>query len=98
MNQQTAAALASLTFAFIAAMYDVVYWYAMTGQRLIAPARQAPVPRTSLLIYIVGPLLYLVAAGLALWAPGFGVQASLAIFALLVVLYALPVTSQRTGS
>jgi hypothetical protein len=46
---------------------------------------------------MMGPLLYLVAAGLALSAPGFGVQASLAIFALLVVLYALPVTSQRSG-
>jgi uncharacterized membrane protein len=98
MDQQTAAAVASLTFAFIAAMYDVLYWYAVTGQRLITPARQAPVPRTPLVIYMVGPLLYLVAAGLALWAPSFGVKASLAIFALLVVLYALPVTSQRSGS
>jgi hypothetical protein len=79
-------------------MYDVLYWYAVTGQRLIAPARQAPVPRTPLLIYIVGPLLYLVAAGLALLVPGFGVKASLAIFVLLVVLYALPVTSQRRES
>jgi uncharacterized membrane protein len=98
LNQQTAAAVVSLTFAFIAAMYDVLYWYAVTGQRLIAPAPQAPVPRTPLLIYIVGPLIYLVAAGLALWAPDFGVQASLAIFALMAVLYALPVTSERSRS
>jgi uncharacterized membrane protein len=98
LNQQTAAAVVSFTFAFVAAMYDVLYWYAVTGQRLITPARQAPVPWTSLLIYIMGPLLYLVAGGLALWVPGFGVQASLAIFALLVILYALPVTRQRSGS
>jgi uncharacterized membrane protein len=97
-NQQTAAAVAGLTYAFIAVMYDVLYLYAATGQRLTEPALAVRMPWTPLLIYIAGPLLYLVACGLALSPLTLGVKASLAIFVLMVVLYALPVTSQRSGS
>jgi len=88
-NQQTAAAVVGLTYAFTALMFNALYLYA-AGRRLLDPGLAVRMRLLNRLAYTGGPPLYLAATGLALSPFDFGVKASVAIFGLMALLYALP--------
>lgn len=95
LDQQTAVAVCCGAFAFIALMYNLLYWRAFGGQRLTDPNTPVELSRLRLLSYTLRPWLYLVALALALSPVPYGLQVSLVIYTLLALLYALPPPRRR---
>jgi len=76
----------SATLVVIALAYNALWWYAVAGDRLLAPDYDRDAVRTISRRYAAGPIAYAVSFGLAF----VNVWASLAVHALLAALYLLP--------
>jgi uncharacterized membrane protein len=89
----TAAAVYSGTFVFIAILFNVLWRYAAHGGRLLARGHDVEAAATITRQYRFGPLLYLVAFGLAFVS----VPARVGLCGCLAAFFALPGRRQKAG-
>jgi uncharacterized membrane protein len=85
-SRRVAVALYSATLVVIALAYNAVWWYAVTGRRLLGRNADPDAVRTISRRYALGPISYLVSFALAFA----NVWASLSVHGILAVLYLLP--------
>lgn len=82
-QQGVAAAVYGLTMLALAVMFNLVWWYAGWGQRLLRPDCDYPAVQQVLKSYLVGPAIYLAGLVVAFFAP----IVSLVIFVLVPIGY-----------
>jgi uncharacterized membrane protein len=85
-SRRVAVALYSATLVVIALAYNAVWWYAVTGRRLLGRNADPDAVRTISRRYALGPISYLVSFALAFA----NVWASLSVHGILAFLYLLP--------
>jgi TMEM175 potassium channel family protein len=85
-GRRTAVAAYSATLVVIAVAYNVLWWYAVSGERLLDPAADRDAVGTITQRYHLGPLAYAISFGLAF----VNAWASLAVHGVLAALYLLP--------
>ena len=90
-TRRTAVALYSATLVVIAVAYNAVWWYAVSGRRLLDPDADPAAVRTITQRYAMGPISY----GLSFALAFVNVWASLAVHGVLMLLYLLPERSAR---
>jgi uncharacterized membrane protein len=85
-SRQTAVAAYSAALVVIALAYNAVWWYAVTGRRLLGAGADPVAIRSISRRYALGPISYAVSFALAF----VNVWASLSVHGILAVLYLLP--------
>jgi len=85
-SRRVAVAAYSATLVLIALAYNAVWWYAVSGRRLLDAAADPVAVRTISRRYALGPISYAVSFALAF----VNVWASLSVHGILAVLYLLP--------
>jgi TMEM175 potassium channel family protein len=90
-GRRVAAAVYGLTMVAIAVMFNLVWWYAANRGRLLVPGVDSAAVARASRSYLLGPLVYGVAALIALINP----FVSLSIYAALAVYWLLPGTGPR---
>ena len=91
-EQMVAAAFYSAVLVVIALAYNLVWWYAVRGRRLLTADCTHEGVRTITRRYSLGPVLYLLTFGLAF----ISVPACLSLHGALAILYMLPEIRRRT--
>src|SRR5262249_17477706 len=90
-GRHVAAAVYGLSMVAIAVMFNVVWWYASRGGRLLIPGVDPEAIARTNRSYLIGPVVY----GVAVLVAPFNAFISLSIYAALAVYWLMPGTGPR---